>query len=389
MHDSPPSLRTAAALAAFACSAVMALAQAAPTVHVAFRAGAADTGPLAFQRLRAAWLPSQPAWPAELQPGAAFSLTLVDGALRIAPSTSELPEAVVAMASLQFDDGPAAVGSCTADGTEDWFVPDGFTLPTPWQRRLRELQADLLDQPRCVDAAVLAGHLAGPLVDGAPRAQLAHLAALCGEVTFVAWRADGRLRVRGRSDGGLLLPALIVAALDRDGTATLPLRAFAARDGDRAEAARQLLRLDGDQATRALRGLLHADDELRLAAIDAMVRRGATDELPRIVAAAAPGLPLATTAATDALRALWLDAPPDVRQRTRAALARSDNPDLRRIDLERLPHRVADTPAAPAADPGPRLRTLVLLLLSGACLYGIWLRQRAHQRTGQDHAAGA
>lgn len=351
------------------------------TVHITFRAGAAHEGPPAVGRLCATWLPQRPEWPADLQVGAPFTLTIDHGTLRITPSTVALPAAALAVASWQFDGGPQALASCAADGTEDWFVPAGFQLPTPWQRRLAELQVDLLGQPRSLDAAVLSGHLAGPLVDGAPRAGLAQLGALCGEVTFVAWQADGHLRVRGCSDGGLLLPALVLASLDAGTGSPLSLRAFAARDGDRAEAARQLSRLGNDaDATRVLRGLLHADDALRLAAIDTLVRRGATAELPRIVAAAAPGLPLATTAAADAVRALWLDATPEVRQRTREALARSNNADLRRLDPELLPRRVGGTAERPAADPGPRLRALVFLLLSGTCVYGIWLRERRRRR---------
>lgn len=381
MGRTPPLRCAAAALAMFAGTTAAAPCQGSPKLHVAFRADAADAGPLAFARLCATWLPSRPEWPAGLSVGAAFTVAFDGSALQIAPSTLELPAEAIAVASLQFDGGPTALGSCRADGSEDWYLPDGFLLPEPWRRRLHELQADLLGQPRCLDAAVLSGHLAGPLVDGAPRTQLAHLGALCGEITFVAWRTKEHLRVRGRSDGGLLLPAVVLAGLDSGASAPLPLRAFAARDGDRAEAARQSLRLgDDDDATRILRGLLHADDELRLAAIDTLVRRGATGELPRIVAAAATGLPLATTAAADAVRALWLDASPEVRQRTRAALARSGNADLRRIDPDRLPRRIAGTAELPAADPGPRLRALVWLLLTGACVYGIWLRERTRSR---------
>lgn len=378
MRMPPPSVRsTAAALALLAWAGPAALGQTDLTVRVAFCAGAATRGPVAFARLGESWLRARPEWPEDLRPDDAFTVTLQRGSLRIARSALTLPPTAVAVASLQFGDGPAALGSCSQDGTEDWFLPAAFVLPAPWPQRLHELQADLLEQPRSLDAAVLAGHLAGPVVDGDPRAALVHLGTLCGEVTFTAWRADSHLRVRGRSDGGLLLPVLVLASLHTAAPSTLSLRAFAARDGDRAEAARQLLRSDDGPATRTLRGLLHADDELRLAAIDTLVRLGAADELPHIVQAAAPAMPLATTAAADAVRALWLAASPAVRQRTRAALAQSRAPDLRRIDPEQLPRRVADRGGEPTVDPGFRARALLALLLSGVAIYGCWLRERA------------
>lgn len=349
-------------------------------LRVAFAAEAATTAPDAVAWLCEHHLRQRPEWPATLPPGAAFALTVAAGVLTVQATDVPLPAGTCAAASLQFGSGPAATGTLSRDGLEDWLVPVAMPVPKRWLDLLRTLRALDLDQPRSLDLAVLVGHLAGPLVDGEERAAMVQLGALCGDVTFASFRRGDQLRVRGRSDGGLLLPAVLLAALSgpAGGTgAPLSLRAFAARDGDRNEATRQLLRADSPVALRTLRAMLHGDDELRCAAIDTLVRRAECDELPRIVAAALPSLPLATTAAADAVRALWLDADASTRQRTRAALARSQAPDLRRLDTEQLARRIAAAPTAPEfAAPDQRARALLAMLVLGICLYGLWLRER-------------
>lgn len=349
-------------------------------LRVAFAADAATTAPAAVAWLCEQYLPQRPEWPPSLPRGAAFAITLSAGVLTVQATAVPLPNDTCAAASLQFGTGPAATGTLARDGLEDWLVPTTLSAPPDWLDGLRELRALDLDQPRSLDLAVLIGHLAGPLVDGSERAAFVHLGALCGEVTFASFRRGDQLRVRGRSDGGLLLPALLLAALSdpaRTTKAPRSLRAFAARDGDRNEATRQLLREAPPVALRTLRAMLHGDDELRLAAIDTLVRRAECEELPRIVAAALPSLPLATTAAADAVRALWLDADAGTRQRTRAALARSQAPDLRRLDTEQLARRIVESPAAPdLTAPDHRARALLAMLVLGICLYGLWLRER-------------
>lgn len=381
MAGSPLRRTVAALLATFAATGGPAPAQV-PTLQVLFRASAATARPTAIAWLRGHWLPGRPEWPRDLGRDAAVVVTWDAAGLRIAGTAAAPPDGALAIASLRFDGGPAALGTLAPDGREDWFVPVTTPIPPAWLELLRALGADSADGPRTLDAAVLAGHFAGAIADGDPRGELVRFGALCGEVTFASWRTETHLRVRGRSDGGLLLPAALLVALadgPRPRAEPLALRAFAARDGDRAEAARQLLLAGGPRRTHTLRALLHADDELRLVAIDALVRGNAAEQLPDIVAAAAPGLPLATAAATDALLALWPGASPAVRQRTRGAIARSTNSELRRLDPGQELAAGAAPPPGAATDSG-NARLLLVLLVSGLALYGFWLRERCGAR---------
>lgn len=322
-------------------------------------------------------LPGRPEWPAGLDPTRAFAATLSAQGLTLAPTNVELPPGLAVFASCRRGDGPPLLAGCMVDGTEDWSVPAGFAPPAAWRDLLLALDADALDVPRTLSTAVVVAHLAGGLVDGDPRRELLQLgASQCGDVSWLAWATPDRLRVRGRSDGGLALPAFLLVHAAGSGTRPegLLLRAFAARDLDRQEAARQLGRVGDDRALPTLRALLHADDATRLFAIDALVRRGAADELPAIVAAAGPREPWATVAAADALQALWLDASPAARQRTREALARSGSIALRQIDVDTLPRR--SPAAAPIPDDGPRVRALAWLALVALGLCGLWARER-------------
>ena len=373
-------MRTAAALAAAMLVAGHGFAQTPLRICVAFHGTIASSGPPALAWLCSTWLPAQSEWPADLKPGSAFVLTIDNGVVRIAGSDVSLPSNTIAVATVELPAGGELVGSCAADGSEDWFVPAAAALPPPWLELLSRLEADVLDRPRTIDAAVLIGHLLGALPEGDPKGDLMQLgASLCGPVTWLAWRGETHLRVRGRSDGGLLLPALLAvsAAAKRPlDLGPLPLRAFVARDGDRAEAARRLVRSDGDATTTTLRALLHGDDELRVAAIDTLVRLRAARELPRIVAAAGPSMPWTTLAAACAVHDLWPDADAAVQQRTRAALARSASPALRRIDPQKL-SRMSPTAAADLDSGLAALsRSLLALMLSGIAIYGFWLRER-------------
>jgi len=309
-----------------------------------------------------------------------FALHGTPSGLVAATTRTEPGKDLVAAGSCRLGDGAPLLWQCRTDGTEDWFVPAGFALPAAWLSRLRALDADVLGQPRTLATAVLAGHLAGGLAEGDPRAELLRLCASeCGDLTWIAWHDGAQLRVRGRSEGGLLLPTLLLLFADdgRQRDDGLALRAFAARDHERDEAARQLGLSPSPNSVATLRAMLHGDDTTRLCAIDALTRRGAADELPAIVAAAGETAPLATLAATDALRSLWVDASPIARQRTRAAIAQSASLDLRRIDLDALPRR-ASTPAAPAPDATADRSTIALvwLSLSAFGLLGMWLRER-------------
>jgi hypothetical protein len=355
-------------------------AEPALTVHAAFAAEPQRQAAAAIAWWCADYLAHRPEWPRDLDWKGAFSLVWSEGRLGIGPAAAPLGVDVVAVGSFSFDRGPDLLWTCACDGTEDWYVPPGFEVPSDWRRLLDALDADLIDVPRSLDLPVVFAHLAGAAVDGDPRNELRIGASLCGEVTWMCWRTPTHLRVRGRSAGGLCLP-IALALLGRQDAAhpldDLSLRAFAARDADRAEAARQLGRATSTESLAALRALLHAEDAVRLAAIDALVRRRESDELPRIVAAAGPSMPWASLAAKDAVRELLPTASPGARQRTRAAIAASQSTELRRLDPGTADRRSA--PATALSD-DRRPRNLLLLGVIAVGLYGLWSRERARLR---------
>lgn len=336
------------------------------------------------------WLPAHEAHGSSADLSSTFAVHGGPDGMKVAATHVEPGKNVVAAGSCRIGDSAPLLWQCRTDGTEDWFVPSDFPLPSAWRSRLQALDADALDQPRTLATSVLAGHLAGGLAEGDPRAELLRLgASACGDLTWIAWHDGTQLRVRGRSEGGLMLPVLLLLLAD-DGRSRddgLALRAFAARDHERDEAARQLGLSRHPHSVATLRAMLHGDDTTRLSAIDALTRRGAAEELPAIVAAADEKAPLATLAAADALQSLWADASPVARQRTRAAIARSACLDLRRIDLEALPRRVpAPAGEAPTATADRPTIALVWLSLSAFGLLGMWLRERhraAHAQPGE------
>lgn len=368
--------------------ATAAAAQERPILHAAF-AGSAERAALpGLTWFCETWLPAQPQWPADVAAREPFVLDWTLDELRILPSRVELPAGVAAAGTCTFAAGQTLLWRCGSDGVEDWFAPRDWLVPKAWRTTLSELAADACDEPRTLDAPVLLGHLAGAFCEGDPRRALLVGAASCGPVTWTAWTTSTHLRVRGRSGGGLALPAGLLAIAT---TAAAPhagahaLRAFAAADGDRTEAARQLGRDGARDAAEPLRALLHGDDAVRLTAIDALVRLGAVDDLPAIVAAAAPDLPYAEMAAGDALRILWPFAPPTVRRATRAALAASASTALRAIDLAESPaERAATRPPEPVATRSfwpelslaTRARLLAALGILALSIYGCWLRER-------------
>ncbi|MBX3462140.1 MAG: hypothetical protein KF830_03140 [Planctomycetes bacterium] len=355
-----------------------------PTVRVAFASAAHRAAVPAF-----AWLcdhvVQQPGWPAGRDRTRPFAATFDPQGVTLLGDGVDLPRGVVAAGTCSLP-GLELLWACAADGTEDWFVPRDARLPEAWHALLHGLQLDVVDEPRSLDATVVIGHLAGGLCEGDPRAERLRLgAAACGEVTWTAWATPTHWRVRGRSGGGLLLPAALLW-LAREGAsadpAPLPLRAFAARDGDRAEAARQSVRVPGSATEQTLVALLHADDQVAFAAVDALRRLGAAHALPQIVAVARPDVPWTELAAAEALQALWPAADPATRQATRAAVWRCGSAAVRAVDLEALDGAaVSPRPAERAAEAASlRLRILVWLALLAVGLYGLWSRARLRLR---------
>ncbi|MCA8975534.1 MAG: hypothetical protein KDC98_12500 [Planctomycetes bacterium] len=348
----------------------------APEVEIAFVAEAATSGLPAISWLCGTVLPTRPEWPSDLQPGSSFVVRLGSAGLRIAANSVALPDDTLAAGSMTMDTGRRALFSCLMDGSEDWFVDRETPVPPGLAAVIHAVRGMELDRAHTIDLAVAVGHLLGATVTGdSDRDTLQLGAALCGHVTWQAWHNEQHLRVRGRSDGGLFLPAILVALASTNGNgapSALPLRAFIGRDGDREEAVRQMARPGNATDLTALHAMLYGDDELRLTAIDTLTRLGEADELPRIVNAAAPALPLTTVAAMDAVTTLWGTASEATRRATKAALARSSAPALRALDPEAI-----GSPSG-ATVPGLTSRPLLLWLLAlAAGLFTFWLRERA------------
>ncbi|MBL9077846.1 MAG: hypothetical protein JNL08_10100 [Planctomycetes bacterium] len=330
-------------------------------------------------------LPQRADWPAARDPALPFAVQIGADGLRVLGDGLPLPRDVVAAGTVALGGSEVLWFACRSDGSEDWWLGLDTAAPAAWREQLRALGADVLDEPRQLDAAVVTGHLAGALAEGDPRAELLRLgAAACGQVAWNAWRTPTHLRVRGRSEGGLLLPAALLWLAHDGGHRTVPplaLRAFAARDGDRAEAARQSVRAPGPGTEAALLALLHADDQVAFAAVDALRRLGASAALPQIVGAAGPEAPWTSLAAADALRALWQNADPAVQRSTRAAVQRCASVAVRAVDLDAIAGAaVSPRPAEAAADAAAaRLRLLVVLALTAIGLHGLWLRERSRR----------
>jgi hypothetical protein len=391
--DRRPARRTTRvrlAAAAWLCATAAAgplPAQQRPTVQATFASQAVRAAVPGIDWLCSRHLPRRPEWPAGRDPNRSFAVQIGPSGVEVLGDGIELPSGVVAAGSCRLGSGPTMLWSCGANGSEDWYLPRDAAIPTAWRTLLRELQADVFDEPRSLDAGVVIAHLAGTLVEGDPRAELLRLGAgSCGEVTWTAWKTTSHVRVRGRSDGGLLLPAaLLLLALEQPASnaEALSLRAFAARDGDRAEAARQCVRANDGRTVSTLAALLHAEDQVAFAAVDALRRLGADDALPQIVEAARPDAPWTSLAAADALRAMWPTAAPDTRQATRAAVQRSTSLAVREVDLDALlPGNVSPLPAERAADSAAgRVRAIVVLALLAIGLYGLWTRERIRLRS--------
>lgn len=366
-------------------------AVASPELHAAIASAEHRRDVPAIRWLCDELLPSLPQWPQGLDPQGAFSLSLSAEGLQIRATDVAIPSGAVAFGTCSFSaaqPAPQIVWRCEPGGREQWFVPDGFALPDQWRQLLHALEVDLVGHSRTLSVSVITGHLAGGMIDTDPRAALLRLGpALCGEATWHTHREPGQLVVNGRSDGGLMLPLTLLALCIAEGSgelSALSLRAFAARDADQSEAARQLGRSDRELDARTLRALLHAEDEVRLAAIEALVRHGACNELPAIVHAADVDHPWASIAARDAVTRLWPIATTEQRDATEAALRSSNSERLRHLDLTTLPTAAPGTstrPISPVPQPGPatasaRERALILLFCSAIGLLGLWRRER-------------
>ncbi len=370
MRRSPTRLTTAAIAAAMSIACAPATLAQQASWRVAFGPSASAIGASAIDWMRRELLATNAAWPLLRDASAPFC-AWNDGDKILFGEAITLPGECVAAGEFVVDSSTIAF-ECRNDGSETWRLA-GARLPAPIANLFAQLRIDVDGPPRALDFASLAGNLAGVAVEEDSRARVLHLAALqCGEVTLAATREQGRIVITGRSGGGLVGPAWILAELRRrDAAQTMDAsvlawtaRAFAGADADRLEAARQLQRA-GAAAVPALRALLHGDEASRLCAIDGLLRLKAVSELPRIVAAADIDMPLATAMAETAIEELLPLADSDTRERARKALARN---------AALAPGLIASSPRA-SGEQRQRLVTIATLTL--ACLVGLWLRERA------------
>ncbi len=353
------------------------LAQQAPPSHPEFRVLlAADpqaAGPQGLVWFRTRFLPSQPNWPAGTDP---LGPLLVEASAHGLTATrmESGDDRFYLAGELQLEGRHRMLVACTADGTEDWFGPAQATLPALASQFVQTLGPAPEAHLRAIDLAAACGLLAKRMVEQDPRLPLVTLgAAHCGEVTWAWWRNERELRVRGKSNGGLLLPALALHAASAANTkpeagaaaarhASLPLNALAGRDASRNESIRQLVRSVASRSTEDLGSLLHTDGATKHYAMDALARMGDPTHLPTILAAMDPADPVATSLAASALQELLPTAPREVQATVAQQL--QDMPQPLREDLLR------NEPAA------WQVRTAVALSLLLLGLFGFWMRER-------------
>ena len=361
--------RTALIAAFFAACATKAHTQTPSSVRAAFAPAQVADGAPALAWIRSEALTQRKDWPKGRDAAQAFTIHGTLASLRVSDAL-DLPKGCAVVGEFEFD-GLQVAFECQGDGSESWRI-GARELPATLAAWFSPLRVEVGGPARTFDIASLCGHLAGPSVAEDDAARRLHLAALqCGELTIRAERQGDSILVRGRSGGGLIGPLFVLAsAATRDGftdlsseLATWNARAFASADGDRIEAARQLQR-SGEPGLPALRALLHGDESSRLSAMDGLVRLKAASELPRIVAAAEPDMPLALAMAGTALDELWPLASEPTRQRVREAIARKGlfgDPRLQ--------------PSGATSD-SMRWRLGALLFVTLCCTTGFWLRER-------------
>ncbi|MGE0142830.1 MAG: hypothetical protein AB7I19_06160 [Planctomycetota bacterium] len=259
-------------------------------------------------------------------------------------------------------DGEAQVrGACDRRGHETWWIDpelDLEKLPTELRRLVERFGYEAATGWLTASLDAIVGNLATAILEGDPSSEALMMgAAECGTVALLARRTkDGTLRVDGSSDGGLLLPTVLVLLADRqsgdDGevppkaiTADVErwiLMAASARADEQEEAARQLGRFQEPRAIATLERLLHGDADLRLTAMHSLVRLRSTTSIAAIAAAADPKI---GGSVEFAARAIWSLLPPPLTAAMHAEAAHVVEPTPREPSLSplqwELPHAVA------------------------------------------------
>jgi len=271
--------------------------------------------------------------PGLADPRAALRVRLHAGGISAEPG-ADRPDDPYLRGRIVAPGGDALAVRCDATGYETWEGSAAAAAGCP--QVLALLAATDAARPAgaltWVDFAALLGNLtAGVELDSPVGLLLALGGAECGDLVLRAAARGDRFTLEGRSRGGVVFPAILLALAAPRGDASAAEEqrwialAFAARDARREEAAMQLARFGSREGERCLRALLHAGLDTRLRAIEALARRGAAEALPDVVAASRRDAASAAAAAA-ALAALWDRCPEPTRARVRAEVA--DEPQL-------------------------------------------------------------
>lgn len=361
---------------AFAATALLAglvpAQQAGLRVDALLAADAGRTGPAGWTFVREFLLPQLVDDPSGVPPiGDAVRIRLDDaGKLDVQPDVlgEELGTAY-ARIRLFVAGEVCAEGTCAFDGTERWELDAPIEPMPPLLGRLAALVGPSVRNGWLeVDVSTAVGNLMTAATAADALSEAMTLGAFeCGMLGLFSRPASGgRLRVVGKSDGGLTLPAVFAAlavhqggpgpsgpgASDRDDLERWLVLAASAHAAERDEALRQLSRFDDRQAREALTHNLLDDGPARTIAVHGLARdRRALDPLLR---AAEKGDPLAADVAAGLL------------------------PDEVRATIPAQPAPLGETtrlPAKPPAAPIGFMAALLVGILVGACL-GLVLRPR-------------
>jgi hypothetical protein len=273
-------------------------------------------------------------------------------------------------------DGHALDATCDAQGLETWRAPRGLALRTPpLQALATELDLARAPGPVWLDVAALIGGRAAGVQMESPLGRLLTLGAVeCGDL-IVQLHAEGDdIVVRGRSRGGLVLPALLLHLAARSTPPPTPAQAwqalaYAARDSRREEAALQLAFSTDVSALPTLRSLLFARDAVQGRAAEALARRSDPTALVPLARALQTTTPTQRAALETAIATLWPRAPAALRSR-----ARMDAPATLTVALGQATPRLTAIGLLAA-----RALTAILLMIAAAWLLSALRAAPAHR----------
>ncbi len=301
-----------------------------PLLDISLAADPGKTGPSAWTWLRSECLTSLPEWPEEKDPLSSLRLRVyaanqcevIDGTpgdgLYLRAEAHPSPACHIEI-------------TCKFSGVETWDlegVPSGR-----YAMLVNLLGLDRGRTPVTFDSLAVASTILGGTVDGDELGRLINWGAeACGELDLHFWKTETGIRIRGASQGGMLLPAALTVLADWhahpaesllqagrkiDRCDQVILLAAAARYDERSEAIRQLSILDDPRVIPVLERLLREDDQTRVLTMESLVRAKVSKALPRLLAASSDSIDGSEAMARVALWTLWPSTSPSTRQQIR------------------------------------------------------------------------